>query len=262
MNLSFILPFYGSKMKLFRVSFPLNEPLFTEPETEVICVLDDPSEEADILKFAHDHPSVRMRVIVNDEPHDWHTPAKAYNVGIMHALGSHCVLFDPESILQLPAPDYLRTLTAQDFRRSRAGLAWHIPEIEPNESPDMLRRRIMAVEAVYAPSYWGFGFLLAHRCELALICGFDESRTEYGGDDDDIRIRLTRMGVITEIDPLIKVFHILHDNPYDRVDQQVPRTPNVVLVHQRETWGRAFGRVAYDWALPQETSPYDNASAP
>lgn len=265
-NLSIILPFYG-KAKLFQVTYPLNEPVYTEPETEIICVLDDPSEESEILNFAKTHPAVRMRVIVNDEPHDWRTPAKAYNVGIQHALGSHCVLFDPESILQLPTPDYLRALTAQDFRRNRAGMAWHIPEIDPGESVEMLRRRIMAVEAVYAPSHWGFGFLLAHRHELVLICGFDESRTLYGGDDDDIRIRLTRMGVITEIDPLIKIFHILHDNPYDRVDQEVPLTPNVVLANQRETWGHAFGRIAYDWAVPQETpnnavNTPENASTP
>lgn len=243
--ISFVLPFW-KKFALFKLTYPLNSA-YWQPDAEVVCVVDDPEDEQPLVAFAKEHPETKWRIVVNDKPHEWRPPCVPYNVGIQNSRGTHCVMFDPESILVTPTPDYLWTLTRQDFRRCRAGLNWHVSEWEKDESPDMMRRRLLATEATTSASAWGYGILLAHRFELAQICGYDESRVAYGLDDNDIRIRLTRLGVITEVDPLIRVFHLFHDNPWDRIMEYIPMTPHIVLLNQKEKWGREFSRIAFDW---------------
>lgn len=243
--ISFILPFW-KKFALFKLTYPLNNAYWNE-EAEVVCVLDDPEDEQPLVAFAKEHPETKWRIVVNDKTHEWRPPCVSYNVGIQNSKGTHCVLFDPESILVTPIPDYLWTLTRQDFRRCRTGICWHVIEWEKEETPDMMRRRMLATEATASCSAWAYYFLLAHKFELNQVRGYDESRVTYGWDDNDIRIRLTRLGVITEVDPLIRIFHLYHENPWDRLVEHVPMTPQIVLTQQEKTWGREFNRIAFDW---------------
>lgn len=241
--ISFVLPFYR-KFAWFLETFPLN--LMHFKNNEVVCVLDEPSEEVPMVRFAEQHKEVNLRVIVNDTNHPWRPPCIPYNVGIWNSRGTHIVLFDAESVLTLPCLGYLESLIVDGHEKAYGGLVWHVDTWQ--HSPVGLLRACARTEATSDPCFWGYGFMLCPKPALETVCGYDESRTVYGHDDDDIRMRLTRSGLIFQIDPLIKAFHLWHDNPMKRSDKVQPRSPNVVLAHQRDTWGRAYSRIAYDCA--------------
>lgn len=251
--ISFILPFYH-KADLFKATARFN-PAFWEQDTEVVCVIDHPSDEKPVLDLTKICPEIKWKVIVNDQEHDWRPPCVPYNVGIRHASGTHVVLFDPESIVMLPYARYLHNLAADNFQWAFAGMSWHVPDPLVDLNKHSILIRCLRAESITAPAQWGYGFLMAPRYDLAQIHGYDESRKVYGDDDDDIRKRLSRYGVPCLVDPLIKCFHLWHDNPTCRIKPGEPTKAHVSLTEQKETWGKEYGRVAYDWSLPPMIEP-------
>jgi hypothetical protein len=245
MTLSYILPFY-KKADLFRMVLPLND-CFRHPDAEVICVLDDPSDEVSVLETVKANPDIKFRVIVNDWEHPWRPPCIPYNVGVRYAESDHIVLSDPESVISLPRPDYLQAQTKLDYRLCFAGVCWYGDDFRPGDSPGLVRHKIQVTEASRQAWLWGYGLFLCPKIAYDRICGFDEQRTRYGLDDNEIRARVTRFGYRCVVDGSIKIFHAGHPNDsrsnYDRDDPN----PHIVLCEQREFWGQAFKRIAYDW---------------
>ena len=247
MQISYILPFY-KKYELFKRVLPVNDWLQQE-DVEVVCVLDDPCEEHQMMDLVRSTPQIKFSVIVNDWEHAWRPPCIAYNVGIRHSLANHVVLADPESIVCLPDRKFLHTLIYQEFRSCFAGICWMEDDFRFEDSPDVLRHKVQVCEAIRKVWQWGNGFLLAPKIALERIYGFDEGRISYGFDDTDIRVRLARLGNRCIIDGRIRVFHWNHGGNSRTVSDEFPG-PNVCLSWQSEFWGTAFNRVAYDWNKP------------
>ena len=246
MIVSYLLPFFR-KASLFRMMLPVND-CFRHPDVEVVCVLDEPSDLIGVLETVSATPDVRFRVLVNDHPHPWRPPCIAYNVGIRQAEAAHVILADPESAIVMPSPDFPRILIEQDFRRCYAGICWNETDIKLGDSPELIRHKIQVCEATDRIWMIAYGCLLAPKIALERVCGLDESRTQYGYDDLDIRARLIRLGNPLLVDAPIKVFHMYHlDTDREKCGSELPG-PNIQLTHQRDTWGRdgAFRKV-WDW---------------
>lgn len=240
MNLSFVIPFYR-RADLFRLMLPINAA-FQTPGVEVVCVLDDPQDEPEILDIVKTFRNIKFRVLVNDSPHDWRLPCIALNVGIRNAVAPVVAIMSPETGLVLPYPDYLDSLSADSFY---SGLLWSLHEHSDNAFG--LRRIITKAQALRAPNVWGFGFLMAPKDAIASIRGYDESAIEYGSDDAGMRFRLNRLGLSGVVDGHIKLFHLGHDNQR-RIGTMRPQpyiTPHICL--DQPNWGKAFSRVAWDW---------------
>lgn len=244
MQLSYILPFYR-KAKAFRKMLPLND-CFKVKDVEVVLALDEPTEEREILGIVAANPDIKFRVIVNDWEHTWRPPCMAYNVGIRHALADHVVLTEPECAVVMPSADLPLQLVRQDFRMCYAGILWDEYDIADGDSVELMRQKLTVCEAINKVWMWGHGFLLAPKIALERICGFDESRDVYGLDDDDVRIRLSRLGYKCTIDGRIKVFHSSHTDT-NRHGNAKQSGPEIALTQQQESWGKAYNRVAYSW---------------
>jgi hypothetical protein len=246
MLISYILPFYH-KAKLFKAVLPLND-CFRSPSAEVICVLDEPSEETELLNIIRANPDIRFKLIVNDWDHEWRPPSIAINVGVRHAASTHIVLASPESIIRLPAQNYLEFLIANNWRDARAGSTWNVADFDPLDPIELIRSKLLRTEATSAPINTGCGFLLCQKFTYECIYGMNEARTAYGGDDDEIRSHIVRFGNRLVIEPNIKIFHPWHETNTARIGgNHWEDTPHIVLIEQKDTWGKAFHRVAWDW---------------
>lgn len=242
MTLSLILPFFHKSL-WFEAAFPLTD-CYRAPDTEVVCVLDAPNDEWRVMRLVKANPNVKFKVLVNDVPHPWRPPCIPLNVGIRHASGDYVALFSPESIIRLPTHDYLVWWQSQNIT---GGLLWHDVPIEPSD-PVSVNALSIATCLHHHPFFWfGYGFLMCPKAALEEICGYDESRTGYGGDDNDLRARLLDTGRKMVIDPEIKIFHPKHSSLAKRSWPNAPLAKTDVKAKQGETWGKTKFRVAHDW---------------
>jgi hypothetical protein len=198
-DVSVVLPFYKKYADFTRV-LPLNARYFSRPGVEVIIVMDEPGEEEKVLAFIKQYPQIDWVVIVNDAPHEWRNPTKALNVGIKHASKKYILVVSPESEM---ATDIMAQFRAKisGNRNFCIGLV---------HFSDYSQSRFFMDGLPY-------GSLMVSRDNLFKIGGYDEYFSKWGGDDDNLRTRLTMCGVTQT---LVPEAHILH-----REEKKVKRTP-------------------------------------
>jgi hypothetical protein len=231
MKLSIILPFYKQAQEAF-LGLLNNAVVFSRPDTEVIIVMDDNQFEIPMIQMAQQMATgfkTKIRIIVNDQKHEWRPPCKAINVGIRNSEGENIIVMSPETCVKVPTPDYF--LNSVPEKKFVVGALCHISQGQP-----------LTMAAFNCQITVGFGFLWCHRKDLESINGFDESRTGYGGDDDDIRDRLTHIAQPV-FDFNIQLFHIRHDQPVRCSSGYEPHGNHVVV---EQDWGKDFNRIAYD----------------
>lgn len=241
-RISFILPAF-LKFDLFRSAWPLNE-VYRHPESEVVIILDEPSEERFFVDFAKLERHAKIRVLVNDDAHDWRPPAIPINVGVRHAEGQFIAILSPETVIDTPTPHYLshRVRTGTML----LGLLWHVSGWNREMNQFDLWHRIHHIEITNSPGM-GYGFLCVEKTAFEAIRGMLESQHHYGRDDDSIRIRLVRYGMMGVVDPMLKLFHIWHEGTERNTPPADVIPPSVVYSHQAN-WGRRQSfRVAFDW---------------
>lgn len=236
MTLSFILPFYR-RLAWLKTVFPRNR-CFQSETAEVILVLDEPTQEREVVEFISSQP-VKARIVVNDQDHSWRPPCAAINVGLRHALGEYVAIVSPESYV-LVEPGYLeQRILILPERFVLTGKLWHGVGIEPGHTFEAVQ--------VYADSHNPVSEIYGFKCcakELLMeVGGYDERRVGYGGDDDDVYARLCAKGRPV-VDPNIRIVHPYH-NSVGRAD--TPREPYVTKL-DFEPFGRQFSRIAFDYA--------------
>lgn len=220
---------------------------FRCPGSEVIIVIDTPGEEKEIMDLVKENEDIKFRVILNDWPHPWRPPCIPINVGVRHASAPHICVTSPETMITTPGPNYFEEMLGKDWRSSRGSITCNMPDVDPNDSREILQYKILRTQQAGYFGSVGCGFLLCQKSVFESVCGFDERRAHYGGDDDDIRIRMLRMGTPMIIDPNITVFHPWHHTDTDRPRAVDPYPGCAILYHQQESWGRSFNRVLWDW---------------
>ena len=229
-DLTVILPFY-KKLSVFKEVLHLNAPYFARAGIEVIIVMDEPSEEAELIAFLKSYPQIQWRLIVNDKPHPWRNPAKTINVGIRHARKSKILVMSPESRM---LTDVIKILSKKADERRR-----------------IFTTGLVQIEHT-SRGWLPYGSICAPRAAFELIRGYDEAYTEWGADDDDVRMRLTYAGY-REL-RLLRA-RLLHTEAKPRPIKQLSESSRHILeanqeqkrvVTNSDDWGRDFSRIAYE----------------
>lgn len=253
-QLSVIVPFY-KKFDELRLVLPYNARFLRGPDVELVLVLDEPSQEAEVLALLDTLPLIRARVIVNDHDHDWRPPCKAINVGIRAATGRFILVVSPESLFVANVPGRVtRLLNERPSDIVLGRVAWTTFASARAQAPKPLFAAAVAAcgGAGFANDYYGS---IAGARELFLaIRGYDESLDEWGGDDDNVRARLSMNGAILMLDPELKLLHLSKGKA-----TRSRTAPHTSTARMRELanptdamanpgkWGEGFGRVARDW---------------
>jgi hypothetical protein len=253
--LSVVMPFFHRLADFTRV-LPLNAGFFASNPCEVILALDEPSEAESVVTLARSYPAIRWRVVVNRTPHGWRPPCRAINVGIRGAVGSYVLVCSPESAFAGDAPARALAMVSRDRRTAVVGHVTFATFAELAEHDGSVDRACTAIGPKRRPV--SYGSMCAARGVLHAIHGYDESLDRWGGDDDNLRVRLIMAGVNVTIDPALSLLH-LSDKPRDGVknpDHSPDEFPEAYgrRIFEPETavanpagWGEEFDEVVFDW---------------
>ncbi len=256
------MPCYRKAPEL-AVVLPHNGRWLERADVELVLVLDDPSDEAEVLGIVDAHPRLRTRVIVNDAPHPWRPPGVAINVGIRAAVGAGVLVCSPESAFVGDVPgaaiEALRRFPGQAIAGQIAWANFAEAGAEPIEA---LFQRAMRRSRRQAAAEQFYGSIAAPRALFHAVRGYDESIPGWGGDDDNIRLRMTLTGAKLVLDPAIRLLH-LDDPARAQVNRAAPRNDAATLEEllnpvraeaNPERWGVRFGRRAREW-VPPDVAP-------
>jgi hypothetical protein len=248
-DISIILPYY-KRIRAFAKALSYNHERFLstpERSTEVVLVLDEPSEEEAVLELVQKCGQISWRVIINRQDHTWRNPAVAINVGIRHAKGGFVVILSPESICVTDVPTLLYEAANRTQSAFAIGQVHHCArEIIKTKGP------ASAYEEGEPKRF--YGSICTARAALESIRGYDESNRSWGADDDNVRARLILNGLTAKWIGGAKVLHPLEP---DEVKREVRRLEKDSREHDEyvfpqlaiangENWGREFDEVIYD----------------
>jgi hypothetical protein len=255
--LSVVVPYFR-KLTELRAVLPYNARYLGRPDVELVLVLDEPSQEAEVLSLLDRLPLVRARVVVNDRPHDWRPPCVAINVGLRAASGKFVLVASPESLFVGDVPSrVLQVLSARPGDVVVGRIGWVTLAAARRKNPEALFQMAIAAQNMpgFAANY--YGSIAAARDLFIAVRGYDESLSEWGGDDDNMRARLSMQGAMLMLDRGLKLIHLSEGAPKSNRWQE-----GTIRARQREMfelfnppsaeanpeqWGVEFGRVARDW---------------
>ncbi|TQF17721.1 hypothetical protein FJV41_01770 [Myxococcus llanfairpwllgwyngyllgogerychwyrndrobwllllantysiliogogogochensis] len=246
MNLSVVMPYF-KRIREFQRVLLLNAPYFARPGTEVVIVLDEPSEEGEVMRLVRDFPSIRWRIIVNDFDHPWRPPCRAINVGVRNAIGEHVLVMSPESAFVTDVPGIALAHIAANPGTAALG---HVAFA----TFDQVESAGGSLATAFTEPVTIYGSICVARERLNAIHGYDESFDQWGGDDDNLRVRL--MMTDTYLFPL-EDMRILHLSLEPRQVRQASAMPSPEYTQRifspssaqanPEGWGESFKRIAFDW---------------
>jgi len=269
--LSIVLPFYRKLAEFERVAV-LNAPYWARPGIEVVIALDDGAEEAPLLRLLQRFPAVCWTLLVNDRPHAWRPPCRAINAGVRHSAGRFVLVHSPESAYVGDAPALALHAAMSQPRAvalGRVGFA-RFDELDGHEPPpgrseggshrSASARRypneplqaLFAARVPEAPYLRTFyGSLCCAREAFDAVGGYDESFEEWGGDDDDFRVRLEMAGRQLLACTALRLLHLSFEarDGGERFDADVDWqrcTPAAARANgpHEDGWGRDFSRIA------------------
>lgn len=264
--LSIVVPYYR-KILEFRQCLPLNLPYLQRQDREVVLVLDEPSEEEAVLGLIEEVPGVRWRVVVNDRPHAWRSPSVAINVGVRHAEGTFILVVSPESVFAADGPSHvIEVLKAFPGCVVLGSVAFLDHESAAGSS---LAEEIAKVVLDERWPRTLYGSIAASRADFMDVHGYEESITGWGGDDDNIRIRMELAGRRLLACPALSLVHVTFGQRTSRrgdLDEWARRmrtilSPEDAVANRGSDWGVDFGRIARDWrdghrvAIENEPAP-------
>ena len=258
--LSIILPYY-KRYQAFKQATALNSTKQTSVsgrETEIVLVLDEPTEERPVLELVSSYTEISWRVLINRRDHLWRNPAVAINVGIRHAEGKYVLIMSPESIYVSDVPGILQqscALLPDTFAVGR---------IVFYERSMIGGHELVSVFDQGRPNLY-YGSICVAREALEKIGGYDEANETWGGDDDNIRERLLLSGLEIEYIPAAQVIHPRDNNPRHGPlrDIKQTKTPNELqdcvmprqAIANGRDWGREFDEIIYDYRSATYRSP-------
>jgi hypothetical protein len=259
--LSLVVPYYN-KLAEFRMVLSHNARWIDRDDVELVLVLDEPSEEAQVLALLDRSPQVKARVIVNDRPHEWRTPCVPINVGIRAALGRFVFISSPESAFVGDVPSRaIEVLSGRPDDVLIGRVAWVTFEEARSHPAHKLFAAVIANRGGFGFAADYYGSIAASRELFHAVRGYDESLGGWGGDDDNIRARLSKHGALLMLDRSLRLLHLSEGTPQrDRLPPEISRGEVQRVFDPRsaeanpEQWGAEFGRVARDWATAKASS--------
>ncbi len=240
-DVSVVMPFY-KKMKEFRRVLPKNLRYFQRNGIEIVIVMDEDSEEEELTNFIQEYPFVNWKVVVNHFKHNWRNPAKAINVGLRNASNKYILVCSPESEF-ITDGIYLMRKQLEYFPKHFAIGTVAFLNLTNKHSEN----------SFFIP----YGSIMAKRKYFFKIGGYDETLIKWGGDDNNIRIRLEMNGIRKLFLPEVKLIHRERDIEIKKrkggqkssIPVEVLKNillPNEIQINQNK-WGNDFSDIAYSW---------------
>jgi hypothetical protein len=250
-RLSIILPYY-KRIAAFAGALAVNSACFTsrpDLELEVVLVLDEPTEEEAVLRLVGAHAEIGWRVLINRRDHPWRNPSRAINVGLRHARGEMALVMSPESLLVTDVPDILSRRVAEADGCFAIGRVCFAPRQAVLEKG--LRRAYEEGE----PKRF-YGSMCAPLAALTQIRGYDEANGAWGGDDDNVRLRLMMSGLSMKYAPWARAVHPMEAGELvprlkglgrDQEELRAAMRPRDAVANHAD-WGRDFDEIIYESA--------------
>lgn len=243
LSVSIVMSFY-QRMNSFRVSLPHNMPYFAREGVELIICLDHRDEKEELSRFVAGYPELRCRIIMNPNVHQPRNHAPVLNVGIRAASQRNIMIIDPEMELQGDWVEiYNRVLNENPNSYIIGQLLYSEMDFDTNTAD------------------WSgvipYGALGVARKYMHLIGGYDETFTQWGGEDDNVRVRLGLLGIkrILLSDAILlhrevdskEQCRIRQERSASILKKQYAKifNPSTVRVND-DTWGRDFNEIVYD----------------
>ena len=189
--LSIVIPFY-KKLNEFKFSLEnYNYKHFIDNDVQLVIVVDDPYQSDELVEYLSG-VNLRMKVLLNRTPHEWRNPAKPLNVGIKHSDGEKILVMSPESCFwnTTALKHLIHGCTEHSFAIGDIKFCTYeernfiLLKHRPEEFYDRIYSQIIE-----------FGSICYMRTHVIQIGGYDESRPTWGGEDMNLRVRLSRSGV-------------------------------------------------------------------
>ena len=245
--LSIILPFYR-KLREFKRVLPMNLPYFARQGIEVILVMDEVTGESGVLRLLEQHPYINWKMLVNDHPHPWRPPCKAINVGLRHASGHYILIASPESAFVDDVPAYALQVVSDNPNGIAIGRVTFMP-FGQLECDSMLAQHFEENIAPKLLLHTFYGSICGPRSAFESIRGYDEDLNGWGGDDDNLRVRLEMAGHTLLACPQMRLLHLSFEprnggEQFDADDDVVSCSPASFLANVDTDWGRDFERIA------------------
>jgi hypothetical protein len=249
-GLSIILPYY-KRFDAFAQALSANHANLTSTPgrpTEVVLVLDEPTEEGAVLRAVRGRPSVSWRVLINRRDHRWRNPAVAINVGLRHARGEFVLIMSPETLHVTNVPQVLYEWAYGAQSHLVLGRICWCPRRDVDE-----KGLARAFEETEPKRYYGSACGL--RAAFEAVGGYDESNRSWGCDDDNIRSRLRLAGLRLKHLPAAKAIHPLEPGEVNHnrirrrektwLERHSYERPSIAAANGAD-WGREFDEVIYD----------------
>lgn len=247
-NLSVILPYYR-RFEAFSRAMAINHANFVstdELDTEIVLVLDEPSDETAVLKLVSRYSGIDWRVLINRLDHDWRNPAVPINVGLRHAAGEFVLIMSPESLHVSRVPRNLFYAASGNDRFCVGRI--HFCDRTIIEEKGLTQTYEEGIPKRY------YGSVCAPRSALEEIRGYDESNRTWGGDDDNCRTRLMMLGLRMDYVPRAKALHPLAPGEAVGATKRLIKSeterhrylrPESPVVND-ENWGREFHEIIFE----------------
>ena len=249
-DVSIIMSFY-KKLKDFKRVLPKNAPYFQRNGIEIIILLDEPSEELELLEFIQQYPFINFKIIINREDHEWRNHCKVLNVGIKQATLNYILVLDPEVELVTDVIYKLRYTMSFYPKTFATGVVAFIDY--ENDINNLIN-----------PNWIPYGSIMVRKHDLIEIKGYDESFKAWGGEDDQIRKRLELFG-IKKMEVLdAKTVHREeksdgHEARSSRINEMSIKHLKHILypkktIFNTETWGEDFNEEVWDYQKSKSIS--------
>lgn len=243
-DVSVILPFYKRYRQFAFALKYYNQNHFSN--CELIIVLDEPSEKNRVCKLLSEVKAQAV-VIVNELDHPWRNPSCAINVGIRFSRSDYIAVFSPETLLISDVIYDLKSrCTGDSYAIGRVKFSTYEEIYVKSQTYSDNLFMALAVPEMY------YGSICFKRKHAYDIGGYDESFQNWGGDDDNFRIRLKQYG-ITENRVATDLIHP-DERGGRRINIRSTYTSNAfesiyrpkTFVANNRIFGESFNKVIYD----------------
>lgn len=243
-DLSVILAFYN-RLEIFKSVLPKNAPFFQRNGIEVIISLDSGNEEEGLISLIKNYPFINWKIIVNDVPHSWRNPCKAWNVGIKHATKKYIMVVDPECEMYSDVILKLRWNLEYYSNHYAVGSVVFLQDYD-NDIKNAVRS--------------SYGSIMALRTFFFQISGYSEYYSNWGGEDDNLRAKFEYLNVARlYIDDALVIHRENSSDGLNGWHKRIKQSMNLQqdIYHRsfypitedfvNTNWGEDFYRIAYDY---------------
>ena len=213
MDLSIVLPCY-KRSEEFAFALQYNHTQYAMAK-EVIIIFDEIIEDYSKYNFLFLYPNINFVFYINKENHSWRNPAVVINKGLEYATSTYCLVMSPESILlENVIQNLYKNVNEQTF--CCGSVVFITKNKFLNLEEQNQENKDATAAAAFLPLFHKserkqdkigpvfFGSLLCSK-ENFVKAGYYSSRFRdagWGGEDDDIRVKLQNIG--------LKKMHVLN----------------------------------------------------